>query len=74
MEGLGIEVRTIRPLYGSESCVEFHAVEHLQILKCPKHLTFEHGSEINPLLASVSEAEGQRVGPDDLKTSTRWIA
>ena len=62
MERLGIEIRTIWPLHGSECCVEFDTVEHVEILKWPKHLAFQHGPEIDLLLTSVSKAQCQRVG------------
>jgi hypothetical protein len=58
MECLRIKVRAIGPLYGSESCVEFHAVEHLQILKRPKHLTFEHIDRKENFVIAIRQPDG----------------
>ena len=63
MERLGIEIRTVRPLQRTECGVEFHGIEHLEILERRKHLAFQHGPKINSLLAPVVETQSQLAGP-----------
>ena len=55
VEGFGIEVSAVWPLYCSECPIELNGVEERQVLEGPDHLPFQDRPEIDSLPAAVVE-------------------
>ena len=71
VQRLGIKVRPVGPLQGSECRIQFDRVEHFEILEGREYRTFQHRSKVDSLLATVVEPKRQRVRPTISKCSTR---
>jgi hypothetical protein len=67
MERFGIEIGTVWPLDRPKIKVEFDCIEEGQVLEGSEDLSFQDGSEIEPLLASVLESKRQRVRAHDVE-------
>src|ERR1051326_1525387 len=65
MECFGIEISAIGPLDRSERGVELDGVKQRNVLEWSEHLSFQDGTEIDPLLTVVVEPKRQRVRADD---------
>lgn len=65
VEGLGIEVGAVWPLYRPECLIELDGVEKRQILERSEHHSLQDGPKIDTLSAAVVELKCQRVRTDD---------